>query len=130
LVAFPFDQISERKVADEWLATRIPDFGVRQFLLKNLDRRADKGFEWKFNLEVLNRDYVNILAGMESAHTIDVPTLFIRGGKSDYVLDEDFPSIRKIFPQVQFETIEGAGHWLHAEQPQAFFEKTMRFLKG
>jgi esterase len=130
LLAFPFDEITERKVADEWLAARIPDFGVRQFLLKNLDRREDKRFEWKFNLAVLNRDYNHILEGISSPQSIDVPTLFIRGGMSDYVLDEDFPAIRKIFSHVQFDTIPGAGHWLHAEQPQAFFEKTMAFLKG
>lgn len=130
LVAFPFDEISERKLADEWLATRIPDFGVRQFLLKNLDRRADKGFEWKFNLAVLHRDYRNILAEITAPHPIDVPTLFIRGGKSDYVLDEDFPAIRALFPNAQFATVEGAGHWLHAEQPDAFFQQTMAFLKG
>lgn len=130
LWSFPFDAIFERKEADEWLAVRIPDFGTRQFLLKNLDRRADKGFEWKFNLPVLYRDYVNILAGIDSPSPVDVPTLFIRGGKSDYVRDEDFPAIRKLFPQVTFETVEGAGHWLHAEQPQPFFEKTMAFLRG
>ncbi len=129
LVAFPFQEISERKLADAWLAERIPDFGVRQFLLKNLDRRADKGFEWKFNLAVLHRDYSNILAEIASPQSVDVPTLFIRGGKSDYVLDEDFPAIRKIFPNATFDTIPGAGHWLHAEQPEAFFEKTMAFLQ-
>lgn len=130
LVAFPFEEISDRKVADAWLAERIPDFGVRQFLLKNLDRRSDKGFEWKFNLAVLHRDYRNILAEIASPNGIDVPTLFIRGGKSDYVLDADFPSIRKLFSHAEFATIEGAGHWLHAEQPDAFFAKTMAFLKG
>jgi esterase len=130
LVAFPFEAITERKLADEWLAQRIPDFGVRQFLLKNLDRRADKGFEWKFNLAVLHRDYKNILAEIAAPQSVDVPTLFIRGGKSDYVLDADFPAIRKVFPSAQLDTVEGAGHWLHAEQPDAFFQKTMAFLKA
>jgi pimeloyl-ACP methyl ester carboxylesterase len=128
LRAFPFDQIFNRGEADDWLAQRIPDFGVRQFLLKSLDRRPDNGFEWKFNLAVLDRDYENILAGIQSPYAIDVPTLFIRGGKSDYVRDADMPEIQEIFPNVRFETIQGAGHWLHAEQPEAFFEKTMAFL--
>jgi esterase len=128
LLAFPFDKIQERKAADEWLADRIPDFGTRQFLLKNLDRKPDGSFEWKFNLAVLHRDYEHILEGITAPHPIDVPTLFIRGGNSDYVLDEDFPAIRKMFPQVKFETIPGAGHWVHAEAPDAFFEKTMAFL--
>lgn len=130
LNAFPFQEIHERKAADEWMASHIPDFDERQFLLKSLDRRADGGFEWKFNLQVLHRDYAHILEGISSPYPIDVPTLFIRGGKSTYVMDEDFPAIRALFPQVQFETIAGAGHWVHAQAPDAFFEKTMAFLLG
>jgi pimeloyl-ACP methyl ester carboxylesterase len=103
---------------------------VRQFLLKNLDRRQEGGFEWKFNLAVLHRDYGNILEGISAPHPVDVPALFIRGGKSDYVLDTDFPTIRSRFPQAEFDTVPGAGHWLHAEAPDMFLERTMRFLRA
>ncbi len=130
LFAFPFDEIKERKLADEWLEKRIPDFGVRQFLLKSLDRRPDKGFAWKFNIEVLNRDYANILEGIAAQYPVEVPTLFIRGGQSDYVKDADLPEIKEMFPEMQLETIAEAGHWLHAAQPKEFFEKTMAFLTG
>lgn len=130
LVAFPFDEIKERRVADEWLAVRIPEFGTRQFLLKNLDRTAAGGFEWKFNLNVLHRDYRNILDGISSPYPIEVPTLFVRGGNSDYVQDADWPEIQEMFPDSRLETIPGAGHWVHAEAPEAFFERTMKFLLG
>lgn len=132
LDAFPFPEISTRKEADAWMTERISDFGVRQFLLKNLvrDKDSDHEFRWKFNFPVLHRDYENILQGVESDYPIHTPTLFIRGGKSEYVRDEDFPEIQNLFPNAQLETVEGAGHWLHAEKPAEFFQKTMTFLES
>jgi esterase len=59
----------------------------------------------------------------------DKPTFFIRGGNSNYILDEDFDAIKEHFPKVIFDTIPDAGHWLHAENPVLFFEKTSRFLE-
>lgn len=128
LISFPAWKIESRNEADELLEERIRDYGVRQFLLKNLDRKKGGGFEWKFNLEVLYRDYPNILEGIHSNYPFEGPTLFISGGKSDYVKEEYHAEIRELFPSAQFEVIEGAGHWLHAEKPKEFFEKTMAFL--
>lgn len=130
LGSFPFDQIDARKDAEDWMEARISDFGVRMFLLKNLVRnpKGDTEFRWKFNFEVLLRDYENILAGVDAYAPLEVPTLFIRGGKSGYVRDEDLPEIKALFPNLQLETIEGAGHWLHAEAPEEFLDKTLAFL--
>ncbi|MCB9232543.1 MAG: alpha/beta fold hydrolase [Bacteroidia bacterium] len=125
---FPLHDIETREAADEWLSSRIPEFSVRQFLLKNLDRNKDKSFKWKFNLEVISGEYENILSSVQSDHPIEVPTLFIRGGKSPYVLDAYKPQIMELFPQAEFETIENAGHWLHAEAPDEFFQKVNAWL--
>ena len=130
LDTFPFAEIDSRKEADAWMAPRIPDFGVRQFLLKNLvrDHDSDNEFRWKFNFEVLNRDYEEILEGLDADYPIQRPTLFIRGGASGYVKDEDFPDIQVVFPNAVLETVDGAGHWLHAENPVDFFNKVQHFL--
>jgi pimeloyl-ACP methyl ester carboxylesterase len=58
------------------------------------------------------------------------PTLFLRGGASDYIADEDLPLIRHHFPQAKLITLDGAGHWLHAEQPEAFLESSLDFMKS
>ncbi len=128
--AFPFHIIKSRKEADEWMTERISDFGVRQFLLKNLVRDPGGPHEyiWKFNFEVLNRDYENILSKIESDYPIQRPALFIRGGESDYIRDEDFSEIKLLFPNAELSTMEGAGHWLHAEKPAEFFDKVIAFL--
>lgn len=130
LSSFPFSSINNRKLADEWMQTRIPDFGVRQFLLKNLVRDPEGPYEfrWKFNFEVLNRDYEEILEKVDADYPIQTPTLFIRGGDSGYVKDEDLSEIKLLFPNAQLGTVEGAGHWLHAEKPVDFFNQVNSFL--
>ena len=125
---FPFDTITRRQDAEEWLGGRITDYGTRQFLLKNLDRTPSGGFEWKFNFPVLDRDYEQILDGIEASFPVQVPTLFLRGGKSNYVREEYFPEIKAMFPDAEFDSIPDAGHWLHADRPDAFLEKSLAFL--
>jgi esterase len=85
---------------------------------------------FRFNLEVFNNNLEAIGKPLEDNLVFDQPTLFIRGGESGYILDTDFDAIRQHFPNVKFETIPNAGHWLHAENPKMFFELTTEFLKG
>ena len=59
---------------------------------------------------------------------IGLPTLFIRGANSDYVDTEAIEQIRQHFDDAEIATLEDAGHWLHAEQPQAFLERVLEFL--
>jgi len=128
LRSFPFSEITTRQAAEDWLTPRITDWGTRQFILKNLERSPKGGFEWKFNFSVLDRDYSHILAGVEATFPIHKPILFLRGGNSEYVLDSYFDEIRQIFPEAEFDTIPGSGHWLHADNPEVFFAKTIAFL--
>lgn len=114
-------QINNREDADAKLAIHISDFAVRQFLLKNLDRNPDGSFSWKMNLGALINNYESISNPLMSEHSIQVPAFVIRGEKSQYVADEDRAIFQKIFPNTQFITIPSAGHWVHAEAPDAFY---------
>jgi pimeloyl-ACP methyl ester carboxylesterase len=58
------------------------------------------------------------------------PTLFLRGSRSEYVQEQDLPEIKKHFPLASLETIKNAGHWLHAENPVEFLEKTLHFINS
>lgn len=113
------ESLPDRATAETRLQTFVPDFGTRQFLLKNLVRREEGGFAWRFNLEAIKTHISEIGKALEP-EICDTETLFVRGGKSRYILDTDWPSIQAQFPNAQLETIEAAGHWLHAEQPAAF----------
>lgn len=119
--------ITTRQEADAYLTARIPDFGTRQFLLKNLTRAENGRYSWKMNLPVLWQHYADILAPV-TGEPFDKPTLFVRGSRSDYIADADFPLIKTLFPQAEIITIEAAGHWVHADQPVKLLKIVQQFL--
>jgi pimeloyl-ACP methyl ester carboxylesterase len=125
-----FSKIETRKDAEEILGGHIHDFGTRQFLLKNIywEDTASNKMNWRFNLPVITRKYNEILAAVPDKSS-PVKALFIRGEKSEYITERDIPEIEKRFPNYQLETIAGAGHWVHAEKPNEFFECVMNFLR-
>jgi len=116
-------EIENRKEAENQLATRIDSIAVRQFLLKNLTRNKESGkYQWKMNLPAIHTNYERILEAIESDYTYDGETLFVNGGKSDYLSPDDLPNLQKFFPQATLKTIPQAGHWVHAEASDEFFE--------
>lgn len=126
LKAIDLGKIGSRKEADEVLAAHVPEADVRQFLLKNLARTSD-GFEWKLNLLALDENMNNIVAEVQG-EPISIPSLFIRGENSGYIEEQDKSAINKLFPGTNVVTIPGAGHWVHAEQPEAFLGTLKAFL--
>lgn len=119
--------LNSRSDADKQLSQYVPEIGVRQFLLKNLSRDTD-GFIWKINLPVLTKNIEIIGAGLNGELKERRPVLFINGEKSGYIKEEDFELILSKFPGAKIETIMGAGHWVHAEQPEKFVETLNNFL--
>ncbi len=120
--------LEDRKVADAQLKTKIPLFGVRQFLLKNLTREKTGGYRWKMNLSALTKNYQAILQNIEPSELFEGAALFIKGETSPYIKEEDLPIIQAYFPNAQLKTIKKAGHWVHAEQPDSLFEIVSHFL--
>lgn len=129
LVGLDLQAITSRSEADPLLAKRIADPAVRQFLLKSLTREADgDAYRWKFNLSVIAEKYAEILHAIKLDFPFEKPTLFISGGKSGYVKEEDHAAILEDFPAARFVVIPEAGHWLHAEAPAHFMEILLDFL--
>ncbi|MFY7671915.1 alpha/beta fold hydrolase [Tenacibaculum sp. MEBiC06402] len=118
-----------RKLIDEKLSELIPQVGVRQFILKNTYWVEKGQLGFRFNLEALTDNYSEVVKGLSAELTYDGDTLFLRGGKSQYILDEDAYLLSSHFPNYSLETVPNAGHWLHAENPQYFFNSVMSFLK-
>lgn len=136
LQAVDFNVVKTRKEVEEVLSKYISDFGTKQFLLKNIFWVDDNEMAWRFNLNVIIHQIENVGQNVDhvgDAMPVDVvcevPALFVRGEKSDYVLDEDMELIHQLFPKSILETIPDAGHWLHAEKPKEFFECVMKFIK-
>ena len=129
LQSLKLDEISSRSEADLALQETVTDFGVRQFLLKNLGRDKNGGYRWKMNLPAILANYNNILAAIEHDITFDGDVLFIKGAQSDYVNPENEPLIKGLFPEADVETIADAGHWVHADQPATLLQLVRDFLK-
>ena len=121
--------ISRRSQADAALAARVPDPGVRAFLLQNLDLKADPP-AWKPNLATLRREMARLVGWPEGLprDRFHGPVMALRGARSDYVAPEGEAALRAYFPQVRLVTIKDAGHWLHADAPEAVAETLAAFL--
>jgi len=119
--------INSRRDADEALAAFIDNPAIRQFLLKNLVR-DDGGFRWRIPLGTIHDEYDHIAAAPPSAGPYEGPTLFIRGGNSDYVTDRHEPAIHERFSNARIETVPGANHWVHVDAAEAFLELVRPFL--
>jgi len=129
ILALPLDQIESRTQADHLLRPHIPEDSLRVFLMQNLVRQAD-GWRWRVNWRTIQRDmeYLTGFDEMPADWRVDVPTLFIRGARSDYIGDTEIEVIRQRFGDVEIATIENAGHWLHAENPAEFSRKVLGYL--
>lgn len=129
MFALDFDIISSRREADEELAKHIPDLSTRQFILKNLYWAAKGKLAWKFNLPVISDNIDMVGFELKNTNTFSKPTLFVRGTKSNYILESDFNTIKNIFTSAKIKDIE-SGHWVHAENPKRFYEILTSFLKN
>ncbi|MGD1892025.1 MAG: hypothetical protein ACFB15_15740 [Cyclobacteriaceae bacterium] len=97
--------------------------------MKNLKREENNTFSWKLNLPAIQENIENVGVAVEASEPVHKPTLFVRGEKSDYIPSEDESLIHEIFPEARIVTIEKAGHWVHAEQPQTLYEALIQFLQ-
>ena len=127
LNALSIEKITTRQEADESLAAFVPEPDVRQFLLKNLQRKPEGGFKWKLNLPAITANILNIGLPLQFEGKFEKPSLFVRGSRSSYIKDHDFARISEIFPAATFETLD-AGHWVPAEKPKEFVEVVMQWL--
>ncbi|MGC6377106.1 alpha/beta fold hydrolase [Bisgaard Taxon 45] len=124
LFATKHAQPKTRQEAKPFLAQHISEDAIQQFMLKSFDPHAKDYF--RFNLSALHNNYAHIM-DWQPCYS-NVPTLFIRGGQSNYIKTEDTPHILAQFPQATAFTINGCGHWVHAEKPEFVIRAIERFL--
>ncbi|MBV4412366.1 esterase [Enterobacteriaceae bacterium YMB-R22] len=114
--------VTTRQDAAEIMRKHLAEEGVIQFLLKSFSQGG-----WRFNVPALWNNYDDIL-GWQPVPAWDRPALFIRGGESPYIQDACRDTLLKQFPRSRAYVIAGAGHWAHAEKPQAVLRAIHRFL--
>ena len=121
------ENVTARSQVNEMLKPLLSSEGLRQFLLKNLYWKEKGVLAWRMNVKTLVESMQEILSVLPSGEVLH-QSLFIRGGLSNYILDEDVDLIQNQFPNSEILTIDGAGHWVHAEASEAFIESTLSFL--
>ncbi|KZN32468.1 alpha/beta fold hydrolase [Pseudoalteromonas luteoviolacea] len=120
---------SSRSEADKIMSGYIEELGVRQFLLKSLAKNPQGNFEWRFNLSVIEENYSKIISNIDTPRTCLCDTLFVKGNNSDYILPEHREAIVGAFSKAKAKIIQGAGHWLHAEKPEAVNRSIIDFIQ-
>lgn len=117
--------------ADKQLARDVPQPTLRGFLLQNLRRDGSGGFAWQANLDLLLRDLATVTGDIPDVGgdaVFEGPVLWVAGGDSDYVSEDQEPVMRRLFPQTRRVTVKGATHWVHSQKPDVFAELLRRFL--
>jgi esterase len=109
----------------------LPDPGIVPFLMQNLVAR-NAHFDWRVNLAAILRSIASLSGFPAELRTLRFkqPLHVIAGGRSDYVTQADGAEFRPMFSRVRIDVIEPAGHWVHADQPQAFIAAVRRSLEG
>lgn len=131
--AIDLDTLPDRATADAALLASAPDPVIRGFLLQNLRREGDR-WRWQMNLRLLGDElptiagWPDLLGAPWHATPYPGPVLWVAGSASDYIRPEHGPAMRRLFPRVQSLTVKGAGHWVHADQPQVVAAVLRRFL--
>ncbi|OIQ39688.1 MAG: alpha/beta hydrolase [Bacteroidetes bacterium MedPE-SWsnd-G1] len=123
-----FSEQKSRNDIEEVLKNYIPEFGVRQFLMKNVTRIDKENFGFRFNLESLTEHYEEITVALPSFTQFDGEVLFLSGEKSGYIGSYDVGLINAHFPNAKIVTIKDGGHWLHADNPTDFYKESLQFL--
>jgi esterase len=121
--------LTRRSEAEAVLKEAVPEESIRSFLLQNLVQRESR-FEWRVNLASLASHMPEILGFPRALlnQSYSGPTCVIYGSLSDYVQVPHRDLFRRMFPNVEFQPISDARHWVHVDQPQALADRVMAFL--
>ena len=130
LNSIDFSMHKTRKLVDKKLAELIPEFGVRQFLMKNVYWKEKGKLDFRFNLESLTENNEEVGVALPPFTVFNGETLFLKGENSGYISTDEEPIITAHFPNSTIETIKNAGHWLHSENPIDFLNALKMFLIG
>ncbi len=127
MLAIDLARHDTRRAVDRVLARSLPDPVLRGFLMTNLVR-AGGGLRWGVNLEAIARNSDALMDFPETAARYGGPALFVGGARSDYLGADAEAAVRRHFPAAGIVRIAEAGHWVHAEAPEAFLDAVAAFL--
>ncbi len=129
LNAVDFSASPSRNEVQETIENHVTEPGVVQFLMKNVYRITPQQLGFRFNLDAFNNNEEAIGEALKETDIFNGSVLFLKGRNSNYITQADTQIIKKHFPNAVIQTVSNAAHWLHADNPTEFFEKSIDFLK-
>lgn len=129
MASINFDYVGTREDVDRELSRIIHSERIRLLILKNLYRTGKSRWAWRINLKAIDENITEITGELRHEGVFNGMVMFIKGGQSDYIQQADESIIRKYFPQAVVETIEKAGHWVHADAPDELYGLLTNFLE-
>jgi pimeloyl-ACP methyl ester carboxylesterase len=119
-----FDEMADAAVA---LSPYRAASGVRRGVRHNARRLDDGRWTWRYDLfgpapgEATTvegaRSWVDFTPLWDDVSAITVPILFVRGGLSPFVRDEDIAEMQRRLPSLRVVVVEGAGHAVQSDRP-------------
>lgn len=107
-------------------------------LQKNLRQGEDGRFRWHWDPALLQNPELDMADGTQAeeatrrltqaARTITVPTLLVRGARSDLVSEENAQQFRAAVPHAQVVDLAAAGHMVAGDRNDAFTQAVVSFL--
>jgi esterase len=126
---------SSRIEVDLLLSKEISSYKIRSLIMKNLKRNSENKFSWKINAVSLHKNLENIMSSIERPkgnfqQVTGFPVIFLKGEESEYLPDEDFRDIKRLFPATEFVRVKNSGHWIHADRSDAIEENLISLLNN
>jgi len=130
MLSVDFNETGTRQEVENQLSKKVSDERLVQFLMKNLYWKEKGRLGWRPNLQAISFHVDAMYDGVFYSTRFEEPALFVRGGRSDYILAEDYHGIYLNFPHARIVTIESGTHWVHADEPDEFYRLLLEFLKS
>jgi pimeloyl-ACP methyl ester carboxylesterase len=130
MLSLNLNSFETRQQIEDALQPWEPDLTTRQFLLKNVRRNASGRFHWQIGLQEIFENYSKLSQAIENGRHYSGRAFFIRGERSEFLVEGDMGNVRRLFPKAQLTTVPEAGHLLHVESPQVFLAIVLEFLRG
>lgn len=137
MVPTPFASRADAKkyFFEDFVKTAKTDEGAEvmaNYFYANIVEQPDGTVSWRFSkegiIESVRSTYLN--DRWDEVKMLAVPTLVVRGQESKKLTKETFEKMISVNPLIEGVEIAGAGHWVHADQPEAFLNAIKNFAGG
>jgi pimeloyl-ACP methyl ester carboxylesterase len=140
LIAAPpiYDSFEEMADAAVALSPYRAASGVRRGVRHNARRLDDGRWTWRYDLFGSPTDaatrasapsWVDFASLWEDVSAIRVPCLFVRGGLSPFVRDEDLAEMQRRLPRLEVVVVEDAGHAVQSDRPLVLADLIRAFAR-